>query len=149
MILYRRSDTGLEVLLIRPGGPYWRRRDIGAWQIPKGAVEPGEQPLDAAFREVEEELGFRPTGEPMPLTRIRQTGGKLVDAFALEAAFDPSKLKSILFEMEWPPRSGRNEQFPEAEEARWFTLPQARERMLPSQKPLLDQLEKVLDHKDW
>ncbi|HYZ48207.1 MAG TPA: NUDIX domain-containing protein [Sphingomonas sp.] len=149
IILFRRSGACPEVLLVRPGGPYWRRKDIGAWQIPKGAVEPGEEPLDAAFREAEEELGLRPVGEPLPLGRIRQTGGKLVEAYAVEAPFEPAKLKSILFEMEWPPRSGRFQHFPEVEEARWFTLAEARERMLPSQQPLLERLEQVLDGQDW
>lgn len=149
MILFRRTGAAVEVLLVRPGGPYWRNKDVGAWQIPKGAVEAGEESLDAAFREVEEELGFRPAGNPLPLGRIRQTGGKLVDAFAIEAAFEPSTLKSMLFEMEWPPRSGRTERFPEVELARWFTLPQARERMLPSQQPLLDRLEQALASEGW
>ena len=149
MILFRRGAVEVEVLLVLPGGPYWRRKDVGAWQIPKGAVESGEEPLDGAFREVEEELGFRPSGEPLPLGRIRQTGGKWVEAFAMEAAFEPATLKSIAFEMEWPPRSGRFQSFPEVEQARWFTLPQARERMLPSQQPLLDRLEEVLAARGW
>ena len=85
MILFRRTGASIEVLLVRPGGPYWRRKDIGAWQIPKGAVEQSEEPIDAAFREVEEELGLRPVGEPLPLGRIRQAGGKWVEAFAIEA----------------------------------------------------------------
>lgn len=140
LLLYRTGANGLEVLLVKPGGPYWRKRDLGAWQIPKGAVEEGEEPIDAAFREVEEELGFRPAGDPVPLGRIRQTGGKLVKAFALEAEFEPAALVSIHFEMEWPPRSGRRESFPEVEEARWFGLAEARDYMLASQQPLLDRL---------
>lgn len=149
MILFRRAGASIEVLLVRPGGPYWRRKDIGAWQIPKGAVEASEEPIDAAFREVEEELGLRPVGEPLPLGRIRQAGGKWVEAFAIEAPFEPAQLKSILFEMEWPPRSGRLASFPEVEEARWFTLPGARERMLPSQQPLLSRLEEALGGEGW
>jgi predicted NUDIX family NTP pyrophosphohydrolase len=144
MLLFRRNGRMLEVLLVRPGGPYWRRRDIGAWQIPKGGVEEGEEPLAAAFREVEEELGLRLEGEPLPLGRIRQTGGKLVEAFALEASFDPAALVSNLFEMEWPPRSGTMQRFQEVEEARWFTVPAATERMLPSQLPLLGRLVETL-----
>jgi predicted NUDIX family NTP pyrophosphohydrolase len=144
LLLFRRSSPTPEVLLVRPGGPYWRKRDIGAWQIPKGAVEEGEEPLQAAFREAEEELGVRPEGEPQPLGRIRQTGGKLVEAFALESDFDCSGLASISFEMEWPPRSGRMERFPEVEEARWFTLETAAEYILPSQAPLLDRLAEML-----
>jgi predicted NUDIX family NTP pyrophosphohydrolase len=140
LLLYRLGAAGPEVLLIKPGGPYWRNRDLGAWQLPKGAVEEGEEPLDAAFREVEEELGVRVAGEPVPLGRVRQTGGKLVEAFALEWAFDPAALASNLFEMEWPPRSGLRESFPEVEEARWFTIQQARDYMLASQQPFLDRL---------
>ena len=149
LLLFRRSGRALEVLLVRPGGPYWRKRDVGAWQIPKGAVEDGEEPLAAAFREVEEELGLRLTGEPLPLGRIRQTGGKIVEAFALEAAFDPAALVSISFELEWPPRSGTMQSFPEVEEARWFTLPAATEMMLPSQLPLLGRLAETLGPQDW
>ena len=149
MLLFRRNGRMLEVLLVRPGGPYWRRRDIGAWQIPKGGVEEGEEPLAAAFREVEEELGLRLEGEPLPLGRIRQTGGKLVEAFALEAAFEPAELVSNLFEMEWPPRSGTMARFPEVEEARWFAFPAAAEMMLPSQLPLLGRLAETLGPQDW
>ncbi|HEU4968253.1 NUDIX domain-containing protein [Sphingomonas sp.] len=144
ILLFRRVGRTLEVLLIRPGGPYWRKRDVGAWQIPKGAVEEGEEPLAAAFREVEEELGLRLEGEPLPLGRIRQTGGKLVEAYALEAGFDPAALVSIMFDLEWPPRSGKMQQFPEVEEARWFTVPAATEMMLPSQLPLLGRLVETL-----
>ena len=149
MLMFRRLADSVEVLLIRPGGPYWRNRDAGAWQIPKGAVEAGEEPLDAAFREVEEELGARPAGEPAPLGRIRQTGGKLVEAFAIECDYDPEKLVSMTFEMEWPPRSGKLERFPEAEEARWFTLPDATAMMLPSQLPLLGRLAETFGLQGW
>lgn len=149
MILFRRSGAAPEVLLVRPGGPYWRRRDIGAWQIPKGAVEKGEALIDAAFREAEEELGTRPSGTPYPLGRVRQQGGKIVEAYAIESPFDPAGLTSMRFEMEWPPRSGRTESFPEVEEARWFTLADARTHMLPSQQPLLDRLEQGLADGGW
>lgn len=149
LLLFRREGRMLEVLLVRPGGPYWRKRDVGAWQIPKGAVEPGEEPLATAFREVEEELGLRLEGDPLPLGRIRQTGGKLVEAFAIEAEFDPKALVSNMFEMEWPPRSGTIKRFPEVEEARWFTLPAASEMMLPSQLPLLGRLAETLGPEDW
>lgn len=144
LLLFRRVGRALEVLLVKPGGPYWRNRDAGAWQIPKGGVEDGEEPLAAAFREVEEELGLRLDGEPLPLGRIRQTGGKLVEAFALEASFDPAALVSNLFELEWPPRSGTMQAFPEVEQARWFGLSEAGEMMLPSQLPLLGRLAETL-----
>lgn len=140
VLLYRRRGSGLEVLLIQPGGPYWARKDRGAWQIPKGELDPGEDELAAALREVEEELGVRLEGPPQPLGEIRQAGGKQVTAFAIEHDLDPAAIRSNLFEMEWPPRSGRRESFPEVGAARWFGLDEARAQMLPSQLPLLDRL---------
>jgi len=141
VLLFRDRDGATEVLLIRPGGPYWTNRDVGAWMIPKGGVEPGEAPADAALREFEEETGMRLAVTPFPLARVRQAGGKWVEAFAAEGDFDCSTLNSNLFEVEWPPRSGRRQSFPEVVEARWMTLPEARAMMLPSQLPLLDALE--------
>jgi predicted NUDIX family NTP pyrophosphohydrolase len=144
ILLFRRRRGAIEVLLIRPGGPFWRNKDVGAWMIPKGAVEPGEAPAEAALREFEEETGTRLTSIPFPLKRIRQSGGKIVEAFALEGDLDPAVVKSNEFELEWPPRSGKLERFPECEEARWMTIGQARAMMLPSQLPLLDALEEKL-----
>ena len=144
VLLFRERDGAIEVLLIKPGGPFWRNKDAGAWMIPKGAVEPGEQPAEAALREFEEETGTRLTSVPFPLKRIRQSGGKHVEAFALEGDLDPSAVTSNEFELEWPPRSGRLERFPEVIEARWMTLDEARAMMLPSQLPLLDALEEEL-----
>ena len=141
VLLFRDRDGATEVLLIRPGGPYWTNRDVGAWMIPKGGVEPGEAPADAALREFEEETGMRLAVTPFPLARVRQAGGKWVEAFAAEGDFDCSTLNSNLFEVEWPPRSGRRQSFPEVVEARWMTLAEARAMMLPSQLPLLDALE--------
>ena len=132
------------MLLIRPGGPYWRNRDKGAWMIPKGMIEPGEASADAALREFEEETGARVTTMPFALATVRQAGGKLVEAFAAEGDLDPDGITSIEFELEWPPRSGRTQRFPEAEAARWMGLAEAREFMLPSQLPLLDALEAKL-----
>ena len=134
----------VEVLLIRPGGPYWRNKDAGAWMIPKGMVEPGEEAVDAALREFAEETGAALDSIPLPLATVRQAGGKLVQAFAVEGDLDAGAIRSIDFELEWPPRSGRIERFPEAEEARWMSLAQARAMMLPSQLPLLDALEQKL-----
>jgi predicted NUDIX family NTP pyrophosphohydrolase len=134
----------LEVLLIHPGGPFWRSRDAGAWMIPKGMVEPGEAPAEAALREFEEETGTRLPSIPFPLATVRQAGGKMVEAFALEGDLDPATIRSIEFEVEWPPRSGRLRRYPEVEEARWMGLAEARELMLPSQLPLLDALEAML-----
>jgi len=144
ILLYRRGPGGLQVLLVHPGGPYWKKRDAGAWQIPKGKIDEGEQLLDAALREFEEELGVAPVGEPRALTRIRQASGKWVDAFAIEGELDCDAIVSNMFEMEWPPRSGRMESFPEIDRARWFTLREARDKMLASQQPLLDELEAML-----
>ena len=140
-ILLFRQRQETEVLLIRPGGPYWRNKDEGAWMIPKGMVEPGEAPAEAALREFEEETGTRLDSVPFPLASVRQAGGKIVQAFAVEGDLDPEAIRSIEFEIEWPPRSGRRERFPEAEEARWMALAEARRLMLPSQLPLLDALE--------
>jgi len=144
ILLYRWSPEGLQVLLVHPGGPYWKKRDAGAWQIPKGKIDQGEQLLDAALREFEEELGVAPEGEPRALTRIRQASGKWVDAFAIEGELDCDAIVSNMFEMEWPPRSGRMESFPEIDRARWFTVREARDKMLASQQPLLDELEAML-----
>ena len=129
------------MLLIRPGGPYWRNKDAGAWMIPKGTLEPGEKPADAALREFSEETGTRLTAVPFPLTTVRQAGGKIVQAFAVEGDLDPALVHSNDFELEWPPRSGRFQRFPEVAEARWMSLAEARAMMLPSQLPLLNALE--------
>ncbi len=144
ILLYRRRDAAIEVLLVLPGGPYWRNRDAGAWQIPKGAANPGEDLAACGLREFEEELGTRPAGSPRHLCRIRQAGGKWVEAFALEGDFDCDRLVSNRFELEWPPRSGELRSFPEVERAAWFTIAQARPMMLASQRPILDALEREL-----
>jgi predicted NUDIX family NTP pyrophosphohydrolase len=142
LLLYRGSPQGLEVLLVHPGGPFWKKKDAGAWSIPKGEYGEDEDPLAAARREFEEETGAAVEGEFLPLTPIRQKGGKQVLAWAVRADFDPSVLRSNLFSMEWPPRSGRQQEFPEVDRAEWFPLDAAREKILESQKPLLDELER-------
>lgn len=144
MLLYRRGGAGVEVLLVHPGGPYWRKRDLGAWQIPKGLVEPGEEPAAAARREAEEELGVALAAIPAPLATIRQAGGKVVEAFALEQDLDPEAIRSNSFELEWPPRSGRTQSFPEIDRARWFPLEEAQGAILPSQRALLGALRELL-----
>ena len=144
ILLFRDRDGEMEVLLIKPGGPYWRNKDVGAWMIPKGAVEVGEAPVEAALREFEEETGTRLTAVPFPLATVRQAGGKIVQAFAVEGDLDTASVTSNDFELEWPPRSGRMEKFPEVVEARWMSLAEARAMMLPSQLPLLDALEAKL-----
>lgn len=140
ILLYRRTGNAPEVLLVHPGGPFWSGRDEGAWMIPKGGIEAGESPADAARREFEEELGSAPSGEPRFLCRIRQKGGKWVEAFALEGDFDPAELASNVFALEYPPRSGRFRDFPEVDAARWFTLERAAAMILPSQRPILEAL---------
>ena len=144
ILLYRQTAAGLQVLLVHPGGPFWRNKDIGAWQIPKGKIDEGEELLEAALREFEEELGSSPTGTARPLGQVRQAAGKLVDAFALEGDLNVEDISSATFEMEWPPKSGTIRAFPEVDRAAWFSLAEAREKMLASQQPLLEQLERQL-----
>ena len=144
ILLFRERGGRTEVLLIKPGGPFWRNKDAGAWMIPKGAIEAGEAPAEAALREFEEETGTRLEAAPFPLKKIRQAGGKYVEAFALEGDLDADAITSNEFEMEWPPRSGLRASFPECEQARWMTLQEARTMMLSSQLPLLDALEQKL-----
>jgi len=144
VLLFRQRDGLTEVLLIKPGGPFWRNKDAGAWMIPKGAVEKGEVPAEAALREFEEETGTRLTAVPFPLAKIKQSGGKWVEAFALEGDLDADAVTSNDFEMEWPLRSGKLERFPEVEQASWMNLEEAQAMMLPSQLPLLDALQKKL-----
>jgi predicted NUDIX family NTP pyrophosphohydrolase len=144
VLLFRQRERETEILLIKPGGPYWRGRDAGAWMIPKGAIEPGESAAQAALREFAEETGSPLGVVPFPLAIVRQAGGKTVEAFAAEGELDADKVRSNDFEAEWPPRSGRRERFPEVAEARWMTFVEARKLMLPSQLPLLDALEAKL-----
>jgi predicted NUDIX family NTP pyrophosphohydrolase len=141
ILMWRRRPRGVEVLLGHFGGPLWAKRDAGAWAIPKGLVEEGEDPEACARREFEEELGISPEGPLAPLGRIRQKGGKYVEAFALEGDLDPERIVSNTFTLEWPPKSGRFQSWPEVDRAHWFTLAEAREMILPSQAPILDLLE--------
>jgi predicted NUDIX family NTP pyrophosphohydrolase len=144
ILAYRRRDHGLEVLLVHPGGPYWRNKDAGAWSIPKGEIEPSEEPEQAARREFSEELGPAASiGALQALGEIRQRGGKRVIAFCAEADFDTASLASNTFEIEWPPRSGALKTFPEVDRAGWFGLEAARAKMLSGQVELIDRLEKL------
>ena len=144
ILLYRRRGPEPEVLLVHPGGPFWRRKDEGAWMMPKGLVEQGEEPLACALREFEEELGVKPQGEPRPLCRVRQKGGKWVEAFALEGDLDAGRIVSNAFRLEYPPKSGEYRDFPEVDAAAWYGLAEARTKILPSQAPILDALEASL-----
>jgi predicted NUDIX family NTP pyrophosphohydrolase len=143
LLLFRRCNE-LEVLLIHPGGPFWAKKDLGAWSLPKGQIEDNEEPLDAAKREFTEETGFTVEGEFLPLNPVRQSGGKLVHAWAVEGDCDPARLRSNLFSMEWPPKSGTLREYPEADRAAWFAIPEARKRILPAQKDFLEQLSSLL-----
>ncbi len=144
ILAYRISQGRLEVLLVHPGGPFWRNRDVGAWSIPKGEYPESEDAEAAARREFAEELGVELTTPLRELGEIRQRGGKLVKGFAAAFDLDPRKTTSNHFEIEWPPRSGRRQSFPEVDRAEWFALDEARERINPGQLPLLDRLEALV-----
>lgn len=145
LLLYRRGPNGLEVLLAHPGGPWWRARDEGAWGMPKGGIDPGEDPFAAARREFAEEMGSPPPeGPALALEPRRQPSGKVVSAWAIEGDFDVTRLASNGFPMEWPPRSGKMQEFPEIDRAEWFALPEARRRILRGQAGFLDELERLL-----
>ena len=140
LLLFRRVDGDIEVLLAHPGGPFWKRKDQGAWTIPKGLITPGESPLAAARREFAEETGHHPRGDAIPLGSATQPGGKVVHVWAIEGDWDPADLQSNTFEMEWPPRSGRLQSFPEIDRAAWSDLAEARERILKGQALFIDRL---------
>jgi predicted NUDIX family NTP pyrophosphohydrolase len=148
ILFFRRQGAEVEVMLVHPGGPFWRNRDAGAWQIPKGLIGAEEDARAAAVREAEEELGVRVSRCPMHLGKLQQKGGKLVEAYACEQDVDVAEVSSNLFELEWPPRSGIMQSFPEIDAARWFSLPGAAANILPSQRPLLDWLADLLDPED-
>src|SRR5262249_18770859 len=140
ILLYRRTGPEPEVLLVHPGGPFWAKKDDGAWSIPKGLYEPDEEPLAAALREFAEGTGSLPTGDFGLLGTFRQPSGKVVMAFAGEGAFDLSGFRSNDFELEWPPKSGRRQRFPEADRAGWFTLGEARSKVTKGQVAMIDAL---------
>jgi predicted NUDIX family NTP pyrophosphohydrolase len=145
ILLYRRKHDGVEVLLVHPGGPFWARKDLGAWSIPKGEYSDPEDALACARREFEEETGARPTGDVRPLGEVVQRGGKHVTAFAVEGDFDAAGLKSNTFQLEWPPKSGRHQAFPEVDRAAWFSLGEARRKILAAQAEFLKRLEKMIE----
>jgi predicted NUDIX family NTP pyrophosphohydrolase len=142
--MYRKFGGMVEVLLVHPGGPFWAKKDLGSWTIPKGECSPNEDGLSCARREFEEETGLVPAGPFTPLTAVKQSGGKTVHAWAFEGDCDPATLRSNTFTMEWPPRSGRQREFPELDRAAWYRLPEARPRILRSLGHLLDELERLL-----
>jgi predicted NUDIX family NTP pyrophosphohydrolase len=144
LLMYRIRDGELQVLLVHPGGPFWAKKDAGAWTLPKGEVAPAEDPLHAAVREFEEETGLAPTGPFIELGAIKQKGGKLVQGWAFESDCDPAVLQSNTFTMEWPPRSGQTRTFPEVDRAAFFALAEARHKINPAQAELLNRLAKHL-----
>lgn len=145
LLMYRLCGGKLEVLLVHPGGPLWANKDAGAWSIPKGEVREGEDALETAKREFEEETGIRPAGEFVALEPIQQKSGKVVHAWALEGDCDPAALRSNMFKMEWPPRSGRLQEFPEVDRAGFFAPAEACRRMNPAQYALVEQLQRLLE----
>lgn len=144
ILLYRRDGDAVRVLLVHPGGPYWAKKDLGAWSIPKGEYEAEEDAEAAARREFLEETGRAVTGPVVPLGEVRQAGGKHVAAFAAEGDFEPARLVSNRFDMDWPPKSGRMQSFPEADRAEWFALALARDKINAGQRPFLDRLEAAI-----
>jgi predicted NUDIX family NTP pyrophosphohydrolase len=140
LLVYRRQDAAIEVFLAHPGGPFWAKKDLGAWSIPKGEFVSPETPLDAARREFAEEIGQSVEGDFMALTPHKSPGGKIIHAFAVEGDVDATKVESNLFEMEWPPHSGRMQSFPEVDRGAWFAIDEARHRIMKGQLPVLDEL---------
>lgn len=146
--MYRLTDLKLEVLLVHPGGPFWAKKDLNSWSIPKGEFTDDENPFDAAKREFEEETGFPLSGNFIGLTPVRQKGGKQVFCYACEGNIDPQTIKSNTFEMEWPPKSGRKHVFPEIDRGEWFDIAQAKLKIIGSQEILIDELVLKLSLKD-
>src|SRR5437660_4366169 len=141
LLLFKRDADELRVLLVHPGGPFWQKRDLGSWSIPKGEYVDGEDPRAVALREFEEETGVAPpAGDLLALGDVRQAGGKVVTAWAIEGDLDPETIVSNTFEMIWPPKSGKRQSFPEIDRAGWFTLAEAREKILDGQRPFLERL---------
>jgi predicted NUDIX family NTP pyrophosphohydrolase len=147
-MMYRRRPRSLEVFLVHPGGPFFVKKDLGTWTIPKGEYVDGELPLEAAKREFQEETGFPVPDTFLDLGWIKQAGGKIVSAWAFEGDCDPAKMSSNICEVEWPPRSGRRIEIPEADRGAWFSIDEAKERIKSTQIPLVDRLAKALDFTD-
>jgi predicted NUDIX family NTP pyrophosphohydrolase len=145
LLMFRRRGASVEFLLVHPGGPFFQRKDLGAWSIPKGEYQDGEEPLEAAKREFEEETGVVPRGEFLPLGEITQSSGKIVTAWAFEGDCDAAKIRSNTFSMEWPPKSGKSKEFPEVDRADWFPLELARTKILKAQAAFLDRVLKIAE----
>lgn len=144
ILLYRLQNDNWEVLLVHPGGPFWAKKDLGAWSIPKGEFDENENPLDAAKREVEEETGMKVQGDFIELTPVKQKSSKLIYAWALRGNFDAAQIKSNTFEIEWPPKSGKKKSFPEVDKAAWFKIGEAKKKITEGQLPLINEIETKL-----
>lgn len=144
LLLYRRNKKNLEVLLVHPGGPFWKNKDAGAWSIPKGEFDGDEQALDAARREFEEETGFHCSGEFLELSPVKMKSGKSIYAWALDKDIDAAAIRSNTFEMEWPPKSGKQKSFPEIDKAKWFSPAEAKQKINVSQSAFIDELLELL-----
>ena len=145
ILLFRFNNKKLEVLLAHPGGPFWAKKDLNAWSIPKGEFDENEEPLAAALRELDEETGIKVEGDFIELTPVRQKSGKMVYAWAVEGDADTSTMKSNLFEMEWPPGSGKLKSFPEVDKIEWFTIEETHNKIIEGQKPLLSELQNFFE----
>ena len=146
LLMFREREDKIEVFLVHPGGPYWKKKDLGAWSIPKGEYSEDEDPLNAAEREFEEETGFVASGDFLPLQAIKQRSGKVVRAWAFRGDCVPEELKSNTFSMEWPPKSGKQQEFPEIDRGAWFSSATAKKKILASQADLIDELCRLLGH---
>lgn len=144
LLMYRRRHGVLEVFLVHPGGPFWQKKDVGSWSIPKGEYTAEEDPLEVAKREFQEETGFKASGEFVPLTSRKQPSGKIITAWAFEGDCNASTIKSNTFSMEWPPHSGKREEFPEVDRAGWFSIPVAKEKIIKGQSSFIDELTQIL-----
>ncbi|WP_142603830.1 NUDIX domain-containing protein [Solitalea koreensis] len=140
ILLYRFNKSSYEVLLVHPGGPFWSKKDLGAWSIPKGEFSEHEEPLSAARREFTEEIGMPVTGEFIQLTSVKQKGGKVIYAWALQGSINTEHIKCNTFEIEWPPKSGKKQEFPEIDKAEWFSFSEAKQKINPSQAAFIDEL---------
>jgi predicted NUDIX family NTP pyrophosphohydrolase len=145
VLLYRRRNSALEVFLVHPGGPFWAKKDLGAWSIPKGELSDEEEPLNAAKREFQEETGFALQGDFIELGPLKQRSGKLVYAWALEGDCNAEAIKSNLFSLEWPPRSGKRREYPEVDRAGWFALDLAKRKIIPGQIGFLEELQQMMN----
>lgn len=145
VLMFRRRGSIIQVLLVHPGGPYWQRKDDGAWTIPKGEFEVGESPEQAARREFEEETGYKLEGEVVPLTPVKQKSGKMVHPFAIAGDMDAEQIRSNMFTMEWPVGSGTMREYPEIDRAQWFTFDEAESKLIAGQRPMLAELKRLLE----